>query len=150
MEVCLFEPEIAQNTGTIARLCACFGVDLNIIEPASFVFGSKEFKRAGMDYIDKTTIKFYDTFYDFRKSNKSRIILFDVKATIPYFELQYNKTDCIMVGKESDGVPDDIFDMCDEKVLIPMKADVRSLNVAVSVAIGLSEALRQTNFSTLL
>ena len=150
MEVCLFEPEIAQNAGTIARLCACFGAGVNIIEPASFVFGCKEFKRAGMDYIDKTTIKFFDTFYDFRESHQSRIILFDVKATVPYFELKYEKTDCIMVGKESTGVPDDIFDMCDEKVLIPMKSNVRSLNVAVSVAIGLSEALRQTNFSTLL
>lgn len=146
MEVCLFEPEIAQNAGTIARLCACFGISMNIIEPASFIIGSRDFKRAGMDYIDRTKIKCHSTFQDFRGNFDGRIILLDVKATVPYYDLEYKKNDCIMVGKESTGVPDDIYELCDEKILIPMVKNVRSLNVAVSLAIGLSEALRQINY----
>lgn len=147
MEVCIFEPEIAQNAGTIARLCACFGVNLNIIEPASFIMGSKDFRRSGMDYLDKTEIKLHDSFQDFRKCYQGRIILLDVKANLPYYDLKYDTNDCIMVGRESTGVPDDIYDLCDEKVLIPMVTGVRSLNVAISAAIGLSEAIRQINSS---
>ncbi len=143
MEVCLFEPEIAQNAGTIARLCACFGVNLNIIEPASFVIDSKAFKRAGMDYLDKLDINLHDSFQAFRKQYNGRLVLLDVKATLPYYDLKYKPTDCIIFGKESTGVPDDIYELCDEKVLIPMVKNVRSLNVAISAAIGLSEAVRQ-------
>ncbi len=146
MEVCLFEPEIAQNTGTIARLCACFGLRLNIIEPMSFIFDSREFKRAGMDYVNKTNIKLHSTFQDFRNSFTGRIILLDTKAEMPYFNLQYKPSDCIMVGKESSGVPYDIYELCDDKVVIPMVHGSRSLNVAVSVAIGVSEALRQLRY----
>ena len=148
MEVCLFEPEIAQNAGTIARLCTCFGLPLNIIEPMSFIFDSREFKRAGMDYVKKTSVKFYNTFQDFRNSFTGRIILLDTKAKTPYFSLRYKPNDCIMVGKESMGVPDDIFDLCDEKVVIPMVSSARSLNVAVSAAIGVSEALRQVQYAS--
>ena len=147
MEVCLFEPEIAQNAGTIARLCTCFGVPMNIIEPASFVIGSHDFRRAGMDYIDRTKIKCHNSFQEFRQNFEGRIILLDVKATLPYFEFDYKENDCIMAGKESTGVPDDIYELCDEKVIIPMVGGGRSLNVAISLAIGLSEALRQINYA---
>ena len=149
MEVCLFEPEIAQNAGTIARLCTCFGVPMNIIEPASFIIGSRDFRRAGMDYIERTNIKCHNSFQEFRKSFDGRIILLDVKAKVPYFAFEYKPNDCIMVGKESTGVPDDIYNLCDEKIIIPMVEDSRSLNVAVSLAIGLSEALRQINYEQL-
>ena len=146
MEVCLFEPEIAQNAGTIARLCACFGVSLNIIEPASFIFTSSKFKRAGMDYIDMANIKLFDNFNQFRSNFAGRVILLDVKAQVPYYNFKYNLNDCIMVGKESTGVTDEIYNSCDEKVIIPMVAGARSLNVAISLAIGLAEALRQTKY----
>ena len=147
MEVCLFEPEIAQNAGTIARLCTCFGVPMNIIEPASFIIGSRDFRRAGMDYIDRTKIRCHNSFKGFRQNFGGRIVLLDVKATLPYFEFNYEPNDCIMVGKESTGVPDDIYEFCDEKIIIPMKEGSRSLNVAISLAIGLSEALRQINYA---
>lgn len=147
MEICLFEPEIAQNAGTIARLCTCFGIPMNIIEPASFVIGSRDFRRAGMDYIDRTKMKCHNSFKDFRQNFNGRIILLDVKAEMPYFALNYRPSDCIMAGKESTGVPDDIYELCDEKVVIPMVKGARSLNVAVSLAIGLSEALRQTSYA---
>lgn len=150
MEVCFFEPEIAQNAGTIARLCACFGVNLNIIEPASFIIGDKGFRRAGMDYIEKIDIRLHDSFIDFRKSYHGRIILLDVKATRPYYDINYEASDCIMVGKESTGVPDEVYKLCDEKVLIPMVQGVRSLNVAISAAIGLSEAIRQVHNNKLM
>jgi tRNA (cytidine/uridine-2'-O-)-methyltransferase len=146
LEICLFEPEIAQNTGTIARLCACFGVSLNIIEPMSFFLEDKNFKRAGMDYIEKTNIKRHDSFKEFRNQHNGRIILLDTKATTKYYDLQYNSTDCILAGKESVGVPKEIYDLCDEKVLIPMIPEARSLNVAISVGVCLSEAMRQLNY----
>ena len=143
MELCLFEPEIAQNTGTIARLCACFDVRLNIIEPASFTFSDKGFKRAGMDYINKLDLRRFGSFTEFRDQFDGRIILLDVKASVSYYDFKYASNDCIMLGKESTGVPDEVYDLCDEQVLIPMKNNTRSLNVAISAAIGLSEALRQ-------
>lgn len=143
MEICLFEPEIAQNTGTIARLCACFDVTLNIIEPASFILSDKGFKRAGMDYINKTNIKLHSSFWEFKNNYNGRIILLDTKATTLYCDFSYASTDCIMLGRESSGVPSDVYNSCDEKVLIPMKNETRSLNVAISAAIGLSEAIRQ-------
>lgn len=143
MELCLFEPEIAQNAGTIARLCTCFDVTLNIIEPASFILSDKGFKRAGMDYINKTDVKLHNSFFEFKKNYNGRIILLDTKATTLYYDFEYISTDCIMLGRESTGVPDDVYKGCDEKVLIPMKNNSRSLNVAISAAIGLSEAMRQ-------
>ena len=144
MELCMFEPEIAQNAGTLARLCACLCVGFNIIEPASFIIDDKKFKRAGMDYIEKADIKLHNSFGDFKKFHQGRIILLDTKAKKKYYDLEYQASDCIMVGKESTGVPDAVFDMCDEQVLIPMQENVRSINVAISAAIGISEALRQT------
>ena len=143
MELCLYEPEIAQNTGTIARLCACFDVTLNIIEPASFILSDKNFKRAGMDYINLASIRLHSSFEEFKGYHNGRIILLDTKGSKSYYDIAYEKTDCIMLGKESTGVPDDVFNACDEKVVIPMREGVRSINVALSAAIGLSEALRQ-------
>jgi tRNA (cytidine/uridine-2'-O-)-methyltransferase len=143
LKICLFEPEIAQNAGSIARLCACYGMELHIIEPASFVLDEKHFKRAGMDYIDENKIMLHRTFSDFKNVCKGRIILLDVKAKTKYFELQYLNGDCIVAGKESTGIPDSIFDICDEKVLIPMLPGMRSINIAMSVAICASEAMKQ-------
>jgi tRNA (cytidine/uridine-2'-O-)-methyltransferase len=145
MKVCLYEPEIAGNTGSIARLCACFGVELHIIEPAAFLLDDKKLRRAGLDYMAKANIKLHGSFDDFKSTQHTeRIILLDTKATTKYFELQYRETDCIMAGKESTGVPDHIFDACDKRVIIPMLHGMRSINVAMSVAICLSEAIKQT------
>ncbi len=143
MEICLFEPEIPQNTATIARLCACFGITLNIIEPASFVMNEKNFQRAGMDYIEMAKIKKHSDFVAFKSGYSNRIVLLDVKANIPYTQFQFHKTDCIMAGRESDGVPDEIYQMCDEAVVIPMRSCCRSLNVAISVAMVVSEVTRR-------
>ncbi|MDR0744845.1 MAG: tRNA (cytidine(34)-2'-O)-methyltransferase [Holosporales bacterium] len=143
MEICLFEPEIAQNAGTIARLCVCFGIDMSIIEPSSFILTDKNFKRAGMDYLQKTNIKLHSSFAEFKKQYQGRIILFDTKATKNYYDFQFQNTDCLIFGKESIGIPREIFKQCDEALVIPMIKDARSLNLAITVAIGLSEAIRQ-------
>jgi tRNA (cytidine/uridine-2'-O-)-methyltransferase len=141
----LFEPEIAQNTGAIARLCACFGVHrLNIIEPASFVIdNNRALKRAGMDYIEKVKLIRYGSFEEFRASYAGRIVLFDVKATKKYFDIQFLESDCMMFGRESSGVTAEVFAGCDERVIIPMSPEARSLNMAMCAAIGLAEAARQ-------
>jgi tRNA (cytidine/uridine-2'-O-)-methyltransferase len=147
-EICLFEPEIAQNTGAMARICACFGVVLNIIKPASFIMDDKRIKRVGMDYMSFVKVNFYDSFFNFKEQHKGRIILLDTKATVCYYDVRYEATDCIMLGKESSGVPNDIYEICDEKVIIPMVPGSRSLNVAISGAIAISEILRQIRFGS--
>ncbi len=143
MEICLFEPEIPQNTGTIARVSACLGVGLNIIEPASFIMSDKNFLRAGMDYIEIANIKKHSDFYQFKSKYKGRIILLDVKSKLSYTNFVFNENDCIMAGRESSGVPHNIYNDCDEVVVIPMVAGCRSLNIAISIAMVLGEALRQ-------
>ena len=142
MKLCLFEPEIPQNAGSMARLCACFDVELHIIEPASFLLHNKKFIRAGMDYLTKIEIKKHCNFQEFQQNHNGRIVLLDIKATTPYYDFSFLPTDCIMVGKESTGVPDNIFCSC-IPLLIPMKDNVRSLNVAMSAAIVVSEAIKQ-------
>ena len=150
MELCLFEPEIAQNAGTLTRLCACFNITINIIEPASFIIGDKEFKRSGMDYIKKTQIKLYDSFADYKLQHmNNRIILLDVNATNMYYDFRFEYNDCLVVGKESTGVPDEVYNQCDNQIKIPMHKNTRSLNVAISAAIVLSEALRQLDYFTI-
>ena len=143
MNICLFEPEIAQNAGAIARLCACFGAGLHIIEPASFILDNRGFHRAGMDYIDKVDIQLHSSFAEFKQGYNGRVILFDTKAKTAYCDVSYMSDDCLLFGRESCGVPDEVYDACDERVVIPMVAGVRSLNVAMSAAIALSEATRQ-------
>ena len=151
MQLVLFEPEIPQNTGTLIRMCTCFNVDVGIIEPTSFLLSDKRFKRAGMDYIDTKKIKRYQSFVEMKNVNKnSRIILLDTKSTTNYYTIQYRDSDIIMVGKESAGVPDDVYTQCDIAVKIPMVNGARSLNVAISAAIVVSEAQRQLGYSSAL
>ena len=147
MELCLYEPMIAQNAGTLTRLCACFNIPISIIEPASFVIGDKKFKRGGMDYIDRAKINLYESFQHYKNANKNnRIVLLDTKATTMYYDFIFTNNDCLMVGSESTGVPDSIYEECEYKVKIPMNSNTRSLNVSISAAIVLSEALRQNNY----
>ncbi len=151
MKLVLFEPEIPQNAGTLIRMCTCFNIDVAIIEPASFLFSNKLFKRAGMDYIDLSKIEHYNSFDEMRSLyDHARIILLDTKSTIDYYKERYKSDDIIMVGRESSGVPDYVYNQCDVAVRIPMTAGVRSLNVAISAAIVVSEALRQQEYSVIL
>tara|TARA_Y100001960_G_scaffold281625_1_gene315350 strand:+ start:341 stop:823 length:483 start_codon:yes stop_codon:yes gene_type:complete len=143
-KIALYEPDIPQNTASIIRTCSCLGAKLEIIEPCGFLFSDKRFKRVVMDYMDTEQIKFYKNYDEFLNSKKNqRIILITTKAIKSYTNFNFKDNDTILFGRESSGVPDKIHKIVDEKLKIPMKINKRSLNLATSVAIVLSEYLRQ-------
>ena len=142
--IALFEPDIPQNTAAIIRTCACLGAKLEIIEPCGFLLSDKRFKRVVMDYMDENQIKFYESSNQFfEKKRNQRIILMTTKATVSYTKFKFNINDTIMFGRESAGVPNKVHKMIKDRLRIPMKQNIRSLNVASSVAIILAECLRQ-------
>ena len=143
-KIALFEPDIPQNTAAIIRTCACLGAKLEIIEPCGFLLSDKRFKRVVMDYMDEKNIRFYKSSEDFFKFKKNqRIILMTTKASISYTKFKFDKNDTILFGRESAGVPESIHIDTKVKIKIPLQKKVRSLNVAMSVAIASSEAIRQ-------
>lgn len=147
MHVALFQPDIPQNTGTILRTCACLGVDAHIIEPAGFPASDRHFRRAGMDYLDRLKLMRHDSFEAFerwRRAQGHRLVLLTTKATTSYLDFAYRNTDVLLLGRESAGVTDEVVEAADAKLGIPMAQNMRSLNVAVSAAMALGEALRQT------
>ena len=144
IKVALYQPDIPQNTAAIVRLCACFGVRLDIIEPCGFFLSDKRFKRVVMDYINKCKIKSFKDFTEFKKDKKNeRIILMTTKAKKKYFDFKFNKNDTILFGRESAGVPQLVHKSVDYKLIIPIQKKARSLNIVSSVAITLAEALKQ-------
>ena len=146
-KIALYEPDIPQNTAAIIRTCSCLGADLEIIEPCGFLFSDKRFKRVVMDYMDDKIIKFYQNSEEFFKSKKNqRIILITTKSSDSYTKFNFESSDTILFGRESAGVPKNVHDMVKYKLRIPMINNKRSLNIASSVAIILSENLRQNNF----
>ena len=143
-KIALFEPDIPQNTAAIIRTCACLGAKLEIIEPCGFLLSDKRFKRVVMDYMDEKDIKLYKSSKDFFKSKENqRIILMTTKASISYTKFKFDKNDTILFGRESAGVPENVHRLIKDRLKIPMKNNKRSLNIASSVAIILSESLRQ-------
>ena len=145
-KIALFEPDIPQNTAAIIRTCACLGTKLEIIEPCGFLLSDKRFKRVVMDYMEEKDIKFYKSSNEFFKSKKNqRIVLMTTKASISYTKFKFNKNDTILFGRESAGVPNKLHKNIKNKLTIPIHKNTRSLNIVTSVAITLSEALRQNN-----
>ena len=143
-KIALFEPDIPQNTAAIMRTCSCLGAKLEIIEPCGFFLNDKRFKRVVMDYFDEKELKFYQNSKDFFESKKNqRIILMTTKASISYTTFKFDKNDTILFGRESAGVPDKVHKLIKDRLKIPMKNNKRSLNISSSVAIILSESLRQ-------
>jgi len=144
IKVALYEPDIPQNTAAIVRLCTCFGVRLDIIEPCGFFLSDKRFKRVVMDYINECKIKSFKNFTEFKKDKKNeRIILMTTKAKRKYFDFKFNQNDTILFGRESAGVPQSVHKSVDCKLIIPIQKKDRSLNIVSSVAITLAEALKQ-------
>ena len=144
-KIALFEPDIPQNTAAIIRTCSCLGAKLEIIEPCGFLLSDKRFKRVVMDYMNEKEINFYKSADDFFGSKKNqRIVLMTTKASLPYTEFEFDKNDTILFGRESAGVPDNIHKIVKDRLKIPMKNSMRSLNIASSVAIILAESLKQT------
>jgi tRNA (cytidine/uridine-2'-O-)-methyltransferase len=147
MRIALYEPDIPQNTGTILRLCACFGVAVDIIEPAGFPTSDRAFRRAGMDYLDQVEIirhASWATFERWRMEARSRLILFTTKASLSYLDHAYRADDVLLFGRESSGVPNAVHEAADARLLVPMREGLRSLNVAMAAAMAVGEALRQT------
>ena len=143
-KIALFEPDIPQNTASIIRTCACLGAKLEIIEPCGFLLNDKRFKRVVMDYMDEKKIKYYESsnqFFDEKKNQ--RIILMTTKASSSYTKFKFKKNDTILFGRESAGVPQYVHKIVNDKLKIPMKNNKRSLNISSSVAIILSECLKQ-------
>ena len=145
-KIALYEPDIPQNTAAIIRTCSCLDVMIEIIEPCGFLINDKRFKRVVMDYFDEKMIKFYksyDDFFKIKKKRKERIILMTTKATNPYTAFNFDINDTILFGRESSGVPEKIHKLVNQRLKIPLSFKKRSLNLASSVAIVLSEAMRQ-------
>ena len=149
ISLALYQPDIAQNFGTMLRFCACMGVKAHIIEPCGFAWNDAKLRRSGMDYIDQVDYQRHDDWESFfawvQAQAEARLVLLSTKAAQNYSEFSFQPNDILMVGRESAGVPDEVHEACDERLLIPMKAPMRSLNVAVSAAMVGAEALRQTN-----
>jgi tRNA (cytidine/uridine-2'-O-)-methyltransferase len=151
MQIALFQPDIPQNTGTILRLCACLNVAAHIIEPAGFAASDRQFRRAGMDYLDEVMVMRHDSFAKFeewRAAGGDRLILFTTKGAMPYLDFRYNASDILLFGRETAGVTDEVIAAADARLVIPIKPSLRSLNVAVAAAMAVGEALRQTNTPT--
>jgi tRNA (cytidine/uridine-2'-O-)-methyltransferase len=148
MQIALFQPDIPQNTGTILRLCACLGAAAHIIEPAGFPVSDRHFRRAGMDYLDQVVLTRHDSwskFEEWRNEASSRLVLFTTKAAGSYLDFHYRSDDILLFGRESAGVTDEVTAAADARVVIPIKPGLRSLNVAMAVAMALGEAMRQTD-----
>jgi tRNA (cytidine/uridine-2'-O-)-methyltransferase len=150
----LFQPDIPQNTGTLVRLCACLGVAIDIIEPAGFDVSDRNFRRAGMDYIERAAIRRHDslaTFDRWRRQAGHRLVLVETAGACPYTDFAFEPSDILLVGRESAGVTGEVVAMADASVLIPQMAGLRSINVAAAAAMVLGEAMRQTGgFAALL
>ncbi len=146
VRLALFQPDIPQNAGTMLRMAACLGVPVDIIEPAGFPVSDRHFRRAGMDYLDRCEIARHVSWRAFdaqRRTQGRRLVLLTTKGDVAHVDFAFAAGDTLMVGRESAGVPDDVHAAADARVVIPMRPDLRSLNVAVAAAIGLGEALRQ-------
>jgi tRNA (cytidine/uridine-2'-O-)-methyltransferase len=147
IRIALYQPDIAQNTGTVLRLCACLGIEAHIIEPAGFPVTDRHFRRAGMDYLDQVAIvrhTGWTAFEAWRTEPHARLLLFTTAGAASYLDYSYRDGDILLFGRESAGVPETVHAAADARLKIPMRDGLRSINVAMSVAMAAGEALRQT------
>ncbi len=147
----MFQPDIPQNTGTLLRLGACLDIELDIIEPCGFIFSERTLKRAGMDYLDMVRYRrhhSWEHFLQYRAEHPEeygRIVLLTTHANEPYYNFEFRPNDIILMGRESAGVPEEVHQTADARLLIPMNHNARSINVAVSAVMVVGECLRQVN-----
>ena len=145
MRIALFEAEIAGNVGAVLRLGACLGATVDLIEPLGFEWDDRRVRRTAMDYIDHVEIVRHADFEAFRKTTGSqRLVLFTTKSSHSAYDFRFMADDILLFGKESAGVPPGVAEACDARVRIPIRSQVRSLNLAMTTALALGEALRQT------
>ena len=144
IEIALYQPDIPPNAATIMRMAACFGLRVRIIEPAGFTWSDSSLRRAGMDYLDHALVVRDASWAAFRAATRGqRLVLASTKAAIPYTDFSFRAGDILLMGRESSGVPQEVHEAADARLLIPMREGLRSLNVALACAIITGEALRQ-------
>jgi tRNA (cytidine/uridine-2'-O-)-methyltransferase len=147
LRLALFEPDIPQNTGALLRLAACFGVAVDLIEPCGFLFDDRRLRRAALDYAARVVIRRHASWGVFaaERDPQSRLILLTTSGTMPLHRFDFAAADTLLLGRESAGVPAFVHEAAFARVVIPLRAGARSLNVALAGAIALAEALRQTD-----
>ncbi len=151
MRLALYQPDIAQNMGTLMRLSACMSVQMDIIEPCGFLWNDKKLKRAGMDYLEHVQYHrhiSWQAFFEYAQNHNHRIVLLTTKAQTPYTKFIFTNKDILLLGQESCGVPTTIHQVVDARLCIPMHGKMRSINIATAGAMVLGEALRQTRWVT--
>lgn len=148
LAIALYEPDIPQNTGTILRLGACLGLPVHFVGPASFATTERAFRRAGLDYLDHVTITNhvnFAAFEEWRRGEGRRLLLLTTRAETSYCSgFGFRPDDVLLCGRESSGVPDAVHQAADVRLRVPIQPHLRSLNVAVCLAMVVGEALRQT------
>jgi tRNA (cytidine/uridine-2'-O-)-methyltransferase len=147
IELALYQPDIAQNTGTMLRLGACLGVHVHIVHPTGFPFSARTVKRGALDYLEHaefTEHLSWSHFATWRVESRRRLVLLSTRATASIYDVAYGADDILLLGRETVGVPDAVAEAADLRVRIPMRQAMRSLNVAVAASLVLGEALRQT------
>ena len=146
LHIALYQPDIPGNAGTILRMAACLGLSVHIIEPAGFDMSDRALKRAGMDYLEMAALTrhiSWDAFQNWRQAENRRLLLLTTTAARNYTEVSFSPSDVLLFGRESAGVPPHVHDAADERLLIPMQPEARSLNLALCTAMVSGEALRQ-------
>lgn len=147
MRIALYQPDIPQNAGTILRTAACLGVAVDLIEPAGFVLSDRQFRRAGLDYLDRAVLRRAPSWAVYLAATLAageRLVLLTTRAETVYTRFRFLPGDVLLLGRETGGVPDAVHAAVAARVRIPLAASCRSLNVAVACAMVLGEALRQT------
>ena len=153
VDLALYQPDIANNTGTLIRLCACLGTTIHIIHPTGFAFSAKTLARAGLDYLDHAAVQEHNSwgqFEQWRRDAGRRLVLLTTKGSTSAYAARFAENDIVMVGRESAGVPDAVAAAADLALRIPMRPGLRSINVALAATLVLGEAKRQTDGFTAL
>jgi tRNA (cytidine/uridine-2'-O-)-methyltransferase len=147
MRIALYQPDIPQNTGTILRLAACLGLEAHLIEPAGFPTTDRAFRRAGMDYLDQVALVrhvSWEAFATWRRAQGLRLVLFTTRASTAYLDHAFEPRDILLFGRESSGVPEEVHQAAEIRLKVPIRPGLRSLNVAMTCALAVGEAMRQT------
>ncbi|HWA68604.1 MAG TPA: tRNA (cytidine(34)-2'-O)-methyltransferase [Rhizomicrobium sp.] len=144
MRLALYQPDIPQNAGAMMRLGAALGVGIDVVEPCGFLLTDRGVKRAGMDYLKSADIRRHESWARFSESLKGRLLLLTTRGDRAYTDFAFQPDDTLLVGQESAGVPAQVHAAAHARLVIPLAAAMRSLNVAQAAAMVLGEALRQT------
>lgn len=147
LDLALYQPDIAANTGTLLRLGACLGVPVHVIHPAGFAITQRNLARSGMDYLDRAALVEHASFAAFdqwRRDQNRRLVLLTTKSSQSAYEATFSDGDILLLGRESAGVPDEVARIADLRIRIPMQPGMRSINVALAGSMILGEAMRQT------